>query len=127
MGSSSLSCILEDVARRARVKSRRIAASAKPRAYDAEPRFHWLLLRDLDRSASAARHSLAAARRTLWLPLAAFPLFTAYRVTMPPNWDVRLDPFSILAMMLTIAVAWLVRLARARRLSGRRPGAADQR
>lgn len=49
-------------------------------------------------------------RWTLYLPLAGIGLYLAYEVTMPSNWDIRLDLLLILAMGAVIVLSWLVRL-----------------
>lgn len=54
-------------------------------------------------------------RWTLYLPLVGIGLYLAYEVTMPPNWDIRLDLLLILAMGAVIVLSWLVRLLIMRR------------
>ncbi len=50
-------------------------------------------------------------RWTLYLPLAALALYGTYEMTMPSNWDIRLDLLLIIAMGTVIILAWGIRLA----------------
>lgn len=54
-------------------------------------------------------------RWTLYLPLVGIGLYVAYELTMPPNWDIRLDLLVILGMGVVIVLSWLVRLVALRR------------
>jgi len=50
-------------------------------------------------------------RWTLYLPVAALALYGTYEMTMPSNWDIRLDLLLIVAMGTVIILAWGIRLA----------------
>ena len=54
-------------------------------------------------------------RWTFYLPLFGAGIYAVYEITMPPNWDIRLDLLLIIPMGIVIALAWLLRVVISRR------------